>query len=96
VPDLLVRFRSDVGVLNRCVSPRVGLVNLPLARRHGRRTGDHTTVSRFWAVGPGIRAGTRIGDASTLDLAPTVLDLLGVKPPPHLDGAALPLRNAAV
>jgi len=92
VPDLLVRFRTDLGVLNSCRSERIGVVDLPLAKRHGRRTGDHTPVSRFWAVGPGIAAGTRIAGASTLDLAPTVLSLLGVAAPPHLDGKALALR----
>ena len=94
VPDLLVRFRTDLGVLERCSSDRLGLVEFPLPKRHGRRSGDHTTVSRLWAAGPGIRARTRIEDAGTLDLAPTVLNLLGVPIPPQLDGKPLALDRS--
>src|SRR6185503_11742210 len=49
--------------------------------------------------GPGIAPGTRLGfTASSVDLFPTVLELLGVAPPPgHRPGRSLagPLRGGA-
>ena len=50
------------------------------------RSGDHTVESRLWAIGPGIAPGTRVEGGNVLDLAPTVLALLGVPAPDGLDG----------
>ena len=87
VPDLMVVFRTDLGQLEACRSERVGLIRRPLFTPHKPRTGDHTTDSRLWAVGPGVPA-TR-GEARAVDLAPTVLGLLGVAPPEGIDGRAI-------
>jgi hypothetical protein len=53
------------------------------------RSGDHTVESRLWAMGPGIEPGSRLEGANVLDLAPTVLALLGVPEPEGLDGKPL-------
>lgn len=89
VPDLLVAFRTDLGPLDECESPRVGHIKIPITQPWGTRTGDHSVESRLWAVGPGIAPGSRLEGANVLDLAPTVLSLLGVAPPDDLDGRPL-------
>jgi predicted AlkP superfamily phosphohydrolase/phosphomutase len=43
----------------------------------------------FYAAGPGVRAGARLGLVRTIDVAPTVARLLGVPPP--ADAIGLPL-----
>lgn len=86
IPDLMVRFRTDLGVLDACVSERVGLVKVPIRIAH--RTGEHTGDARLWLVGDGI-AGGEMQLAHALDVAPTILALLGVPVPSHLDGRPL-------
>src|SRR5690606_30003131 len=70
LPDLMVVFRRDLGPLDRCWSPRVGLVEVPIGTPRLPRTGDHTDASRLWAAGPGIPAGTRLEPGDVLDVAP--------------------------
>ncbi len=88
-PDLLVVFRRDLGPLDACRSPRVGLVRAPVRNARIDRTGDHTQQSRLWAVGSGVAAGGAALQASVLDIAPTVLELLGVAPAGSVDGRPL-------
>jgi len=90
VPDLVVVFRTDLGLLNACESPRVGLVEFPVRRKAIPRTGDHTARSGLWIVGTGVPAGRAITGANVLDIAPTVLQLLDVDPPAGIDGRPLP------
>ncbi|MCP5366130.1 MAG: alkaline phosphatase family protein [Hyphomicrobiales bacterium] len=96
VPDLMIVFRTGMGPIDHCRSPRVGEIHWPYMRRTTYRTGDHTVESRLWAAGPGIAAGGRLDGANILDIAPTVLDLLGVPldgpAADRLDGRPLPLR----
>jgi predicted AlkP superfamily phosphohydrolase/phosphomutase len=89
VPDLMVVFRTDVGQITACRSERVGVIRAGTYNPDTPRSGDHTVESRLWAVGPGIEPGTRLPEANVLDLAPTVLDLLGVPLPDDLDGHPL-------
>jgi arylsulfatase A-like enzyme len=42
------------------------------------------------AFGRGVPAGAGLGRVSALDVAPTVLALLGVPAPPELEGEAIP------
>jgi len=46
----------------------------------------------FYAVGPGVRAGARPGIVRQVDPAPTVAHLLGIPPPAHSVGRALPIE----
>jgi predicted AlkP superfamily phosphohydrolase/phosphomutase len=46
----------------------------------------------FYAVGPGVAAGRRLGVVQAVDVAPTVAALLGVPPPAESIGRALPLN----
>jgi predicted AlkP superfamily phosphohydrolase/phosphomutase len=96
LPDLMVVFRRDVGPLDRCWSERVGLVEATIGSARLPRTGDHTDESRLWCCGPRIPAGSRLPAADVLDLAPTILDLVGVPLPDGLDGQAIDLSAGAV
>jgi predicted AlkP superfamily phosphohydrolase/phosphomutase len=95
VPDLLVAFRTDLGPLDECESPRVGRIEVPVKKPWATRTGDHTVESRLWIVGPGVEPGSRIEGGNVLDLAPTVTALLGVDLPERFDGRPLLARNLA-
>jgi len=78
VPDVMVVFRTDLGQIIEARSSRVGLLRTGLYNPNIPRSGDHTVESRVWAVGPGVEGGARLPDGNVLDLAPTVLRLLGV------------------
>ena len=97
LPDLTVGFRTDLGRIEACESPRVGRVEVPLWSRATRpdgwpvelgRTGDHTDASRLWVCAPGLPARDG-GPASVLDVAPTVLALLDVRAAPTMTGRSL-------
>jgi predicted AlkP superfamily phosphohydrolase/phosphomutase len=88
VPDLMIVFRDDLGVIDACVSPRLGRIDAPVFKRFLPRSGDHTVRSRLWISGRGIREGGE-GTGNVLDLAPTVLARLGVADLGGMDGRPL-------
>lgn len=53
------------------------------------RTGTHRMNGIFFLKGPGIEPGTRVQGASLMDVAPTVLALMGVPIPTLMDGHVL-------
>ncbi len=84
-PDLTVvlgdwRYRT-IGLhdftTNRLISPAFG------------PTGDHRMEGVLIASGPAFRAGASPEGANLLDIAPTVLHLLGVPVPDDMDGRVL-------
>lgn len=94
VPDLMIVFRIGRGAIEACRSDRVGLIEIPYFSRRVHRSGDHAVESRLWAMGPGIPSGRELSGANTLDIAPTILQLLDVALADDLDGRPLPLRSA--
>lgn len=101
LPDLFVRFRRDLGRLDGCRSPRIGVLQATAHHARSPRGGDHTPESRLWIRAPGAVAGAELRRGNALDLAPTVLSLLGVAAPDDLDGRSLlgdahPERSGAV
>ena len=52
-------------------------------------TGDHRMEGILIASGPGFQAGNVPANAGLLDIAPTVLHLLGVPVPDDMDGRVL-------
>ena len=57
---------------------------------HGRTLHDEVMRVPLIVRGPGVPAGARLaGAASLVDVAPTALALLGLSPPPQLDGEDL-------
>lgn len=89
VPDLVVRFRQDLGLLEDCESPRVGHVHVPVGSRWGRRSGDHSPRSAVWVNGAGFAAGSELQGGSLIDIAPTILDALGCAVPEVIEGHSL-------
>lgn len=91
VPDLIVAFREDLGLIEACRSPRVGLVERPFPVP-GHRSSSHPFLpSRLWAQARGSRFATK---GNVLDIAPTILDLLGVSAPAWMDGRSLLVPGA--
>lgn len=84
VPDLMVAFRQDLGLLDRAVSPTLGDIHVPVWTRQTHRTGDHTDHSHVWADVADLRHG-RLDDLSSVDLADLVLDLASAASPVAAD-----------
>lgn len=89
VPDLIVRFRQDLGLLDTCESPRVGRIHVPVGSRWGRRSGDHSVHSRVWVSTSADTPPTLRPDGTLLDIAPTILAALDCRVPPPLAGRTL-------
>ncbi len=92
VPDLIVRFRQDLGLLDTCESANVGRVHVPVGSRWGRRSGDHSPRSAVWITGEGHEPRSVCEPGSLLDVAPTILAALGCERPAFLDGRPLRAR----
>lgn len=87
LPDVIVRFREDVGIIGDCRSEMLGPLRVDLG---SARTGEHGTPGAIWAFGPGVEPGTHLGDVRTVDIAPTVLSLLDIPLPDWVDGRPVP------
>ena len=96
LPDLIVVFRYDLGPLDQCESSRLGRIADPVRYPDLPRSGDHTDHARWWLRGPGVRAGHRTTESAVVDLAPTVLELLGVDAGEPCDGRAHDLATLPV
>lgn len=93
MPDLVVRFRREHAPILRVRSPRIGVVSGPVRTPALPRSGEHdpTTPSLLLAAGAGIEGGLRADGGHVLDLAPTLLETLGVPVPEGLAGTRLAL-----
>jgi predicted AlkP superfamily pyrophosphatase or phosphodiesterase len=61
----------------------------PLRGSHGYRPDEPRMGALFVAAGRGMPAGTKLGEVDALDVAPTVLALLGVPIPVWMEGRPL-------
>ncbi|MBM4053006.1 MAG: hypothetical protein FJ270_09765 [Planctomycetes bacterium] len=75
-PDTTVILVSDHGFHSG--SGRPHLEDLPPERRMEKEASWHRPTGILVAVGPGIRAGSTVAAANIVDIAPTVLALLGL------------------
>ena len=60
------------------------------------RSGGHRPQGFLMAKGEGITPGSSLSEAESIDLAPTILELMGAEPPEYFDGKALlkqPLKS---
>lgn len=53
------------------------------------KSGCHDPKGMMMLYGPGIRQGARIGECTNLDIAPTLLTLLGLPVPEEMRGRVL-------
>jgi predicted AlkP superfamily phosphohydrolase/phosphomutase len=91
LPDVVISWDFDAEVLDQVQGPSSGLIS-------GRRsyetpayyTGNHRPHAFVLGYGPDVTAGDRAGSGHIVDIAPTILAMLAVDPPPHLEGRALP------
>jgi predicted AlkP superfamily phosphohydrolase/phosphomutase len=92
LPDIIVTWNDEVPIA-ALTSPRLGLIE---AVSPDRRTGTHSPDSFLLAVGAGIPEGQR-GRGQLLDVAPTVLSLLGLDPKrASMDGQPLPMLTSTL
>lgn len=81
LPDLLVKWDNETPI-EAIESARLGRIE---NRDEGQR-GAHSDRGAIFAWGPGVAAGPAISGARDIDVAPTVLGLLGIAPPAGQDG----------
>ena len=84
LPDLMMFWNNDES-LDAVESPRIGRVE---NRDIGIR-GTHTNRGAIFAWGPAVVPGPALDGARDIDIAPTVLAMLGVDPPKELDGRVI-------
>ena len=87
LPDVVVTWDVDAKVLAELASDSCGVVhkkaNYETAPYY---TGNHRPRAFVVARGPGISAGAVLENGHIIDIAPTILAMLGVEPPAHFDG----------
>jgi predicted AlkP superfamily phosphohydrolase/phosphomutase len=84
VPDLMVAFRQDLGLLDCAVSPTLGEIRVPVWTRQAHRTGDHTDHSHLWADVDSLEP-ERLHGLNSLDLADLILELAPIPIPVSVD-----------
>ncbi len=92
LPDLTIRWAEGSAANHRAVvSPRFGRIPWPTPGKNpDGRSGHHRPTGWVIARGPGIAPGSRLPDASILDLAPTALSLLNEPEPYPMKGQPIP------
>jgi predicted AlkP superfamily phosphohydrolase/phosphomutase len=80
--DLVVLWNKDGAPVDVADSSRFGRIG-PLLHH---RPGGHRSKGFLIAKGPGIEPGSIAPDVEGIDIAPTMLTLLGASVPEHLDG----------
>jgi predicted AlkP superfamily phosphohydrolase/phosphomutase len=93
LPDLIVRWASSpCADCEAITAPRFGTIPWPTPGKNPNgRSGNHTSEGFVIASGNGISPGSTLeGERHILDLAPTVLSLLGREQPPYMVGEAIP------
>jgi predicted AlkP superfamily pyrophosphatase or phosphodiesterase len=78
---------------SRAIAAPAAAVGLGLRGTHGHRPDRPEMTGLFAAVGRGVAAGLRPGRVRAVDVAPTVLALLGEPVPAWMEGRPVPLRR---
>jgi predicted AlkP superfamily phosphohydrolase/phosphomutase len=85
LPDLIVKWAGDASI-KALYSPRIGTVR---GENPERRTGAHRPYGFLVTSGKNIDQGKTIEGASIMDIAPTILYLMGQPVPQDMDGKVL-------
>ncbi len=90
-PDLLIRWREDIEIHGIALSKNAGEIAGPPVPTEDARyiSGDHRLHGILIAAGDGIKQDARISGACLIDIAPTVLNMMGVPAPADMDGKIL-------
>jgi predicted AlkP superfamily phosphohydrolase/phosphomutase len=88
LPDMVITWDPDAHILRELEGDGVGTIEGKAGYETGPfYTGNHRPNAFALARGPGVSAGVEVAGGHVLDVAPTVLALLGVDLPPHFEGA---------
>ncbi len=79
-PDLIVTLDPDYAVTSTLGSTLMTPESRPL------RSGDHRPEGMFLACGPNVRPGFLPGTPRLIDMAPTLLHMVGLPTPDEMDG----------
>ncbi len=93
LPDASISWEASARIAGELDTPELGHIDVGSAGYEISPfyTGNHRPNAFVLARGPGVSAGAKPeGGAHILDIAPSVLALLGVDAPPHFEGRALP------
>ncbi len=82
LPEIMVTWAQD-GMLQRVRHPRLGVIEEDMQYLPPT---EHTDRGFLIAAGPGVRRRSGAIDGSLVDLAPTILHLLGCPIPDDMDG----------
>ena len=85
LPDVVVIWRGDAPI-NGLRSPRIGEVK---GRNFHERTGSHRPYGFLLAAGNHIASKGRVEGGSIMDIAPTILYLMGEPVPKDMDGQVM-------
>ena len=88
LPDATISWREDARVSNALEAPAIGTVtgSAPAYGISPFYTGNHKPNAFVLERGAGIAAGSSLERGHILDVAPTILTLLGVDVPRHYEG----------
>lgn len=91
LPDLLVKWKfKPVANYKKIHSPRYGEIEMPMPGfNFDGRSGNHRPEGFLLAKGTNIRKNSSFEKKHIVDLAPTILHLLGVPIPENYDGNVL-------
>ena len=85
LPDIVVKWAGDAPIRG-LYSPRIGTVT---GENHHERPGAHRPYGFLIAAGKHIAQGRAVEGASIMDIAPTILYLMGEPVPQDMDGKVL-------
>lgn len=89
-PDIIIWWKEDVVISGVACDMENGR-SIRLTRKYvvDERTGNHTPNGIFLARGRNIRKGSGVSGAGIMDIAPTILHLMGQPVPSDMDGKVL-------
>ena len=85
LPDLIIQWAED-GVINKLYHPKLGLIS---GEYYGLRKTQHTGNGFIIAKGKHINQGFEASNIKAIDLAPTILYLMGQPIPEYMEGRVL-------
>lgn len=90
LPDLVVSWEEEAS-FEALVSPRAGEV---AGSNPDRRTGTHSPQAFLLTIGPRVAPGVQ-GSARLVDVAPSALKLLGLRPGKEMEGRPIDFESIA-